>query len=184
MSATHTTPDTAPPSETQIAPEPPVGGRAGSTSRRRLMRWVAGGVACAAILTAVAIAVWPASTTDKARDDGERLGEAVGQLYNAQSAAEVDAAQAEIDAAVSQTSVHAGDQVAAQVADQRDALARAADGFVGAHTTDDAFEADLYQAELNAALDDLTSQASDFRAEGPEVHQAFWQGVQEGLPID
>ncbi len=32
------------------------------------------------------------------------------------------------------------------------------------------------------ALDDLTSQASDFRAQGPEVHEAFWQGVSDGLP--
>jgi hypothetical protein len=196
MSATHTPDSVAPDPETRIAPEPPAteapATEAPATeppapkaaNRTRLQRWIVGGGAGAAILTAVVIAVWPASAADKARDDGERLGEAVGQLYDAQSAAEIDAALAEIDAAVSQTRVHAGDHVAEQVADQQDALARAADGFVGAHTTDDAFEADLYQAELDAALDDLTSQASDFRAEGPEVNQAFWEGVQKGLPID
>jgi hypothetical protein len=182
MSATHTTTDAAAPApESQTAAEPPAPETA---SRSRLVRWIAVGGAGVAIVTAVAIAVWPASAADNARDDGERLGEAVGQLYNAQNAAEVDAALAEMDAAVSETRVHAGERVAEQVADQQDALAHAADGFVGAQTTDDAFEADLYQAELDVALDDLANQASDFRAEGPEVHQAFWEGVQEGLAID
>ena len=193
MSATHTTPDSAAPApETHTAAEPPAPEThtaaepppPETASRSRLVRWIAGGGAGVAIITAVVITVWPASAPDKARDDGERLGEAVGQLYNAQNPAEVDAALAEFNAAVSETRVHADDQVAEQVADQQDALARAADGFVGAHTTDDAFEAELYQAELDVALDDLTNQASDFRAEGPEVHQAFWEGVQEGLPID
>ena len=63
----------------------------------------------------------------------------------------------------------------------KDALSRAVDGFVGANTTDDSFEADLYQTELDVAVDDLSSQASDFRAQGPEVHQAFWEGVDTGL---
>jgi hypothetical protein len=71
-----------------------------------------------------------------------------------------------------------------QVAEQQDALARAADGFVGAATTDDAFEADLYEAELEYGLDDLAGQASDFRTQGPEVQQVFWEGFDEGLPSD
>jgi hypothetical protein len=176
MSATHTPTDPAVTPEAQPAPPPPQAG-----SRRRLAYWAAG-VAAAVTLTALAIAVWPASAADTARDDGERLGAAVGQLYDAASPAEVDAAQAEIEAAVGEARVHAGDRVAEQAAAQQDALARAADGFVGAHTSDDAFEADLYQAELDVALDDLTSQASDFRGDGPEVQQAFWEGVREGLP--
>jgi hypothetical protein len=64
---------------------------------------------------------------------------------------------------------------------QEDALARAAEGFVGSRTTDDAFEADLYQAELDVAVDDLGSQAEDFRTTGPEVQQAFWDGYEAGL---
>lgn len=164
MSAVHT------------APAPAAGG-----DRTSLLRRITGGALAAAILCVVAIAVWPASEADKARDDGEQLGAAVSQLYNAQSSAEVDAALAEIDTAVSEARAHAGDEVADQVADQQDALARAADGFVGAYTSDDAFEADLYQAELDIALDDLANQAGDFRAQGPDVHQAFWEGVDDGL---
>jgi hypothetical protein len=135
----------------------------------------------AAALAAVAIAAWPASETDKAREDGEQLGEAVSQLYYAESSGEVDAALAEIDEAAAATREHSGDAVAEQVAAQEDALARAADGFAGSVTADTEFDQDLYQAELEIALDDLTSQASDFRAQGPEVHQAYWDGFDEGL---
>ena len=135
----------------------------------------------AAALAAVAIAVWPASEADKARDDGEQVGEAVAQLYYADTEAEVDAALADLDEAVTDTREHAGDEVAEQVAEQVDTLERTVDGYVGAVTSEDAFESDLYEAELDVALDDLSTQADDFRTQGPEVGQAFWEGVDEGL---
>ncbi len=151
------------------------------TSGSSLLAWVLGGLVTAAVVAALAVALWPASEADQAREDGEQFGQAVLQLDNADSEAEVDAALVELDQAVTDTREHAGDAVATQAADQEDALSRAVDGFVGANTTDDGFEADLYQAELDVALDDLSSQASDFRAQGPEVHQAFWEGVDTGL---
>ena len=144
---------------------------------------IAGGTLVAVILTVVAIAVWPASEADKARADGEQLGQAVTQLYEAQSSTEVEAALAELDVAVDETRAHAGDEVADQAADQADALARAADGFAGYHTTDSEWDAALYEAEFDIALDDLSSQASDFREQGPEVQQAFWDGVDDGLTV-
>jgi hypothetical protein len=150
-------------------------------ARSSLLRWIAGSVLILAAIVAVAIAVWPASEADKARTDGEQVGAAVNQLYYADSSTEVDAALAELDAAVSDTRAHAGDAVVDQVNDQADALARAADGFVGSRTTEDAIEADLYQAELDIAVDDLTRQAEDFRTTGPEVQQAFWDGYDDGL---
>jgi hypothetical protein len=153
-----------------------------SVKRRSLPRWIAGGGVGAALLAAVAIAAWPASESDKAREDGRAYGEAVVALSEADTPAEVDAALADLDVAAGETRAHAGDAVADHVAAQQDALARAADGFVGANTTDDAFEADLYAAELDVALDDLTEEASDFRAQGPEVQQAFWEGFEEALP--
>jgi hypothetical protein len=151
--------------------------------RSPLLRWIAGGVLTAAALTAVVIALWPASQTDKARADGEQLGQAVSRLYDAQSRADVDAALADIDVAVAETRDHAGDAVAGQAADQTDTLDRAVDGFVGTHTSTDAWDVDLYQAELNTALDDLGTQAADFRTQGPEVQQAFWDGYQTGLTV-
>jgi hypothetical protein len=62
-----------------------------------------------------------------------------------------------------------------------DALDRAVDGFVGSRTSDDEFSADLYEAELDGAVDDLYDNASGFRGEGPEVQQAFWEGYQSAI---
>ena len=146
-----------------------------------LARYAVGGTTLVAALAAVAIAVWPASAADQARDDGERVGEAISAVYEADTQAEAEAALADLDAAVTDTRANAGDAVADQAADQVDALDRAVDGAVGAATTEDAWEQDVYEAELDLAMDDLTDQASDFRADGPQVHQAFWEGVQDGL---
>jgi len=143
--------------------------------------WIAGGAAAAAVLAVLAIALWPDSQTDKARADGKQLGEAVAALSTATTSAEVDAALSDIDVAVTETRDHAGDRVADQASDQADALDRAVDGFVGSRTSDDAFEADLYQAQLDGAVDDLYDNASGFRGEGPEVQQAFWDGYQDGV---
>ena len=152
-----------------------------SLSRTNLLRWIGGGAVLAALLTALTIALWPASEADKARADGEQVGQAVAQLQEATSADEVDDALVDLDTAVSDTAEHAGDNISDQVSDQADALERAVDGFVGEHSTDDGFEQDLYEAELDVAVDDLTSQAEDFRTEGPEVQQAFWDGFDTGL---
>jgi hypothetical protein len=153
-----------------------------AVKRTSLLRWIAGSAGGAAVVAAVALAAWPASESDKARDDGRAYGEAVAALYAADSPAEVEAALADVHTAASDARVHAGDAVGEHVAAQEDALARAADGFAGVHTTDDAFEAELYEAELDVALDDLAEEASDFRAQGPEVQRAFWDGFEEGMP--
>ena len=149
--------------------------------RSSLLRWLTGGTLGATALTVVALAVWPASEADKAYADGERYGEAVGSLYAADTSAEVDAALTEMEAAAAEAVTHGGEAVADQVSAQEDALSRAANGFVGALTTDDAFEAELYEAELDLALTDLTNQAEDFRTTGPEVQQSFWDGYEAGL---
>jgi hypothetical protein len=155
--------------------------RALEAPRRRLLFWAGGGAGVAAILAAGAIALWPASTVDQARDDGERFGESVSALYNAQSTDEVDAALTDMRSAALDTRDHVGDDVANHVSDQQDALARAADGFVGTHTADDSWSVDVYQAELNDAVDDLSDEAQDFRSTGPEARAAFYEGVQTGL---
>jgi hypothetical protein len=147
----------------------------------KVLTWIGGGALLAALIVAVAIAVWPASETDKARQDGEAFGAAVGALYDADNQAEVDAALADIDSAIADTRVHAGDAVADQAAAQDDALSRAAEGFTGYVSADNDWDQALYEAELDEALDDLTDNASDFRAQGPEVRQAFWEGVETGI---
>jgi hypothetical protein len=152
-----------------------------SSRARKLARWILGGTVVAALLTALTIAVWPASETDKARADGEKYGAAVADLYDATSAEEVDAAVSDMHDAAVDTRNHAGDAVSDQVNRQTDALDRAGDGYVGSRTTDDEFSADVYQAQLDVAVDDLATQADDFRSTGPEVQQAFWDGYQDGL---
>jgi hypothetical protein len=147
---------------------------------RSLVAWILGGAAVIATVVVVAIAVWPASEADKAREDGKHVGEAVSALYNAQSTEEASDALTDLRTAVTDTRDHAVSNVTDQVDDQADALYRAVDGFVGSHTSDDSFEADLYQAELDYAVDDLNQQAEDFQNEGPEVRQAFWDGYQDG----
>jgi hypothetical protein len=151
---------------------------------RSLVRWILAGTVLVATLVVVAVAVWPASETDKAREDGKQLGEAVTSLYNAQSSDEVDAALTDVRSALEDARDHASSNVSDQIDDQADALSRVADGFVGTHTSDDAFEVDLYQGELNDAIDDLDRQAEDFQNEGPEVQQAFLDGYQSGRSSD
>jgi hypothetical protein len=184
MSMIHDTPapsveDTPPvePAEAgpQAAPQP------ARTSRTSLVRRMTGGTLLAASLAALTIAVWPASEADKAREDGKQYGEAVAALSAADTSAELDAALADLHTAALDTRDHAGDAVADQVAAQEDALARAADGFVGSATATDGFEADLYKLELDIAVDDLDSQADDFRAQGADVQQAFWEGYEDGV---
>jgi hypothetical protein len=138
------------------------------------------GAAAVAALAGLTIAVWPASEADKARADGERYGEAVAALYAAESPGEVDAALADMHAAAADARGHAGEAVGDHVGDQEDALARAADGYAGMATTD-GFEADLYEAELDAAVDDLADQADEFRTNAPDVQAAFWDGYDDGV---
>jgi hypothetical protein len=155
-----------------------------SSSRSSMVRWIVGTIGLAAIVTAVAIAVWPASAADKARADGENLGQAVGALHNATSTTEVDAALTDINAALNDTRTHAGDELASQVDEQADALNRAADGFVGSRTADDGWDQDLYQSELDYAVDDLANNADDFQNQHSEVRAAYYEGFQSGLPSD
>jgi len=155
---------------------------AGTSSRtRRLARWILGGTLVVALVTALTIAVWPASEADKARADGERYGAAVADLHDATSLEEADAALSDLHVAAVDTREHAGDAVSDQVARQSDALDRAVDGYVGMRTTDDEFSADVYQAQLDVAVDDLAAQADDFRATGNDVQQAFWDGDRKSV---
>jgi hypothetical protein len=102
-------------------------------------------------------------------------------LDNAQSPADVDAALDDLGKAAADTRDHAGAAVADQVDRQDDALSRAVDGWTGVHSTDDSFSEDLYQSELDTAVTDLNDNAANFRTEGPEVQQAFWDGFQTAV---
>jgi hypothetical protein len=149
--------------------------------RRNLLRWAGIGTVVAAGLAVLTIAVWPQSETDKAREDGERVGQAVADLRAAESTGDVDSALDDLHSAIRDTREHAGDALYEQVDAQGDAIYHAVNGFIGANSTDDEWEQDLYEEELETALEDLSSQAEEFRTDGPEVQQAFWEGYEDGV---
>ena len=138
--------------------------------------------AAIAALTMVGVAIaWSESETEKARDDGRAVGSAVSAIYYAEDRAEVDEGFADLSNAIEDTRDHAGDAAAEQVQEQTDALGRAAEGYVGSVESADDWDQAVYEAELEVAVDDLRSQAEDFRDQGPEVRDAFWDGVDQGL---
>jgi hypothetical protein len=149
--------------------------------RRNLLRWAGIGTVVAAGLAVLTIAAWPQSETDKARQDGENVGQAVADLRTAETTDDVNDALDDLHSAVRDTRDHAGDAVYEQVDAQGDAIYHAVNGFMGATTTDDEWDQELYEEELETAVEDLSSQAEEFRTEGPEVQQAFYEGLQEGL---
>jgi hypothetical protein len=148
---------------------------------RSLMLKITGGLTFAALLTALALAVWPTSNTERARDDGEALATAVTSLNSATTQEEIDAALVDVRDAAADTRDHAGDAIADQVDEQAENLDRAADGAYGMATAGDEFSQDIYEWELEDALTDLNSNAEDFRTEGPEVQQAFWEGYRSAI---
>jgi hypothetical protein len=149
-------------------------------SRAALLRWVGGGALVCAVIAALTIALWPASAADTAYDDGQQLGQAVSELRDAQSYDQVDTALADVRSAAADARDHASDELASQIDQQGDALSRSLDGFAGAVTTD-GWDQELYETELDYAVDDLATQADDFRSSAPEVSQAFYDGLQAGL---
>ncbi len=150
-----------------------------STITKKLGGFALGGLILAAVAI-LAIVLWPDSEADKARADGEQLGAAVSSLTTASSEAEAEAALADIRTAIEDSRAHLDEYVGGQIDEQAHALDQAVNGYVGAVTADDEWDQDLYEIELDYALDDLYDQAEDFRSEAPEVQQAFWEGFDEG----
>jgi len=151
-----------------------------SPRRRSILVRLSAGAATVATVTLATVALWPASNAEKAHADGEQLGEAVAAVEAADTQEELDAAMEDLDVAVEETADNAGDAVYDEAVEFDDAADRAVDGFVGMNTTDDGFEYDLYEAELDGAIDDLNDQASDLEEGIPEVQEEFWQGYEEG----
>src|SRR5690242_12317566 len=150
-------------------------------TKTNLFAWIGGGTSLAVILAAGTLALWPESQTDKARDDGKAFGNAVVALQTADSPDDVDAAMVDLHDAAADTRDHVGDELDSELGKYRDALERAADGFVGERTSDNDWDQDLYHSELQGAVDDLNQQADELATQGPEVRQAFYDGYQEAI---
>jgi hypothetical protein len=144
-------------------------------------RWLLAGAATCAVVAALTLALWPASAADTAYDDGQRLGQAVSDLRNADTYDEVDNGLTDVRNAAADARDHAGDELDSQITAQGDALSRALNGFTGAATSGDDWDQELYESELDVAVDDLAAQADDFRTNAPEVTRSFYEGLQAGL---
>jgi gas vesicle protein len=145
-------------------------------------RWFATGVAVIAVITALTIALWPESKEDKARADGKAFGTAVAELQQATTTSDVNDALDDLANAAHDTVSHVGESLSDQVTAQNDALYRAVDGYLGTISSDhDSWDQEVYHDELDQAVSDVKDNASNFRTDAPKVHQAFWDGVEEGL---
>jgi hypothetical protein len=152
-----------------------------SGTRKNTLRWIFGGAAVAAIIAAVTIAVWPSSASDRAYDNGQNVGQAVSDVRNAETYDELDNALTDVRHSVRDARDDLGDEIDDQITRQQDAFFSAINGFVGANTTGDAWEQDLYDAEYSDAIDAFDQQAEEFRSNGDDVVKAFWNGVEDGL---
>jgi hypothetical protein len=148
---------------------------------RKLTRWLLVGVLAAAMLAAAAVAVWPASAADTAYDDGVRVGQAVDDLRNADTYTDVDNALTDVRHATRDARDHAGDELDQQITDEQSAFFDALNGAAGSVQSTDDWDQSLYEDQLDSAIDDLSSNADEFRTNGPDVVQSFWNGVQDGL---
>jgi hypothetical protein len=147
-----------------------------------LSRWLAGGTLVVAVLTALTIALWPQSDADKARSDGEKFGNAVAELRDAETTSDVHDGLGDLNNAVHDTREHLNDAVSGQASEQGDAIYHTVNGLMGAASTDEgSWDQDLYEEEFDQAVDDFSSNVDEFRTGAPEVTQAFWDGVQSGL---
>jgi hypothetical protein len=152
-----------------------------TTSRQSVMKWLGLGTLVAIALAAIAIVAWPASAADTAYDDGVRVGNAVNDLRNAETYEDVDQGLTDLRHAVRDAQDHAGDELDEQITKQQDAFFDAMNGAVGANTTDSGWDQDIYESQFDDATDALVSNADDFRTNGPDVVQSFWNGVEDGL---
>ena len=146
-----------------------------------ISRWLAGGAVLVALITALTIALWPQSEADKARADGENLGSAVAQLRDAETTDDVHDALDDLGDAVHDTRSHASDAVYEQAQSQGDAVYHAVNGFIGTVSAEDDWDQELYEEELDQAVEDLSANAEELRTNAPEVEAAYWEGVQDGL---
>jgi phage-related protein len=126
-------------------------------------------VIAAALVAALAVGACGDSPEDEARDDGEAIGEAVRELDDATSPEQIQEAVADIGEAVDGMGEDARDAVREQVETQRDTLQDAAGAIQGADTSD-----------LQAAIQQIRSQAAAFETGTDSVANEFWRGFDDG----
>ena len=126
-------------------------------------------VAVALMAAAFGLGACGDSPEDQAREDGERVGEAVRAIFDAPAKADAEEAIQDLKYAVTALHSDAKKRVQAQVDTQRQTLEDAAGGGI---------------AGLKEAVQTVRAQADAFRSGNNSIANEFWRGFEDGYDGD
>lgn len=125
------------------------------------------------LLAALALVACGESPEDQARDEGERAGEAVRALFDAETP---EAAQIAVDELVTvrdDLSEDVREHVQDEIGVQSESLQAAAEALQGGD-----------RAALQSAIHDVRAQADAFTSQDDSIANEFWRGFEEGYDDD
>ena len=143
-------------------------------------RWLTAGLA----ILALGAAGCGDSPEDNAHDSGKDVGQALRAVTDANDAASLQSATAELRTAVGDVSDDVSSRVRSQVAVQRDTIDKAIGGLKSSITAPDASTREEAKAGLQTQVETLRSQASGFADTNDSVTNSFWDGVKDGYDDD
>lgn len=137
-------------------------------------------LAIAALLGGGALTGCGDSPEDNAHSSGKKVGEALAELGDAQTAQELTSATVALRNAVSDVSDDVGDRVRKQVDAQRDSVEAIIGQLRTALTSDNATAQQNAKAQIQNQVQDLRSRATSFSKSNDSVANSFWDGVKDG----
>jgi protein-tyrosine-phosphatase len=120
------------------------------------------------------------SPEDEAREEGKELGQAVHQLYEAETSQEIFQAMDRVVAARDNLRSDVRKVAGEQLEVQSDSLADATEAIGEAATATTAQELDDARQDLRNAIQNIRAQAETFESQNDALANAFWRGFQEG----
>ena len=125
------------------------------------------------LVAALALAACGESPEDQAREEGERAGEAVRALYDAETPEAAQIAVDELVAVREDLSDDVREHVQDEVGVQTESLQTASEALQSGD-----------RAELQSAIQDVRAQADSFTSQGNSIANEFWRGFEEGYDDD
>jgi LPS O-antigen subunit length determinant protein (WzzB/FepE family) len=123
----------------------------------------------AVVFAALALVACGESPEDQARDDGERAGEAVRALYDAETPEGAQSAVDELTAVRDDLDEDIREHVQDEISVQSESLQAAAEALQGGD-----------RAALQSAIQDVRAQADSFTSQDDSIANEFWRGFEEG----
>jgi hypothetical protein len=127
----------------------------------------------AVVLAALTLVACGESPEDQARDDGERAGEAVRALYDAETPEAAQVAVDELTAVRDDLDEDIREHVQDEISVQSESLQAAAEALQGGD-----------RAALQSAIQDVRAQADSFTSQDDSIANEFWRGFEEGYDDD